>query len=365
MNPGTHPAIVPQRQHSEGDDINLFELANALLRRWRLVLGLPLAAGATTAGISLLLEPIYAATTAFVPESGAQRGFPSQLAGIAGQFGLSLGTEGSESPQFYAEVLHSRELIDRVLLSRFPDPRLQLEPQDSTTLLSLLGSEGESLADSLSRGRRILEQNLSVRADNRTNIVRLQVESRYADLAAAVANRFVAYLNQFNAESRQSRGRERRQFVEGRIQEAEKELRVAEEALRLFYERNRRWQDSPQLVVEEDRLRRQVQIRQELYLTLQREYETARVEEVNDTPVITVIDRAIPPTKRSRPRRTLLVMLGMLLGAMAGVVVSVAADALHSTKFEEDKHYRAFRESMEAIRSKMFPWRRSPGARRE
>ena len=52
----------------------------------------------------------------------------------------------------------------------------------------------------------------------------------------------------------------------------------AEEQLRGFYERNRSWQQSPQLTFDEGRLRRQVEIRQEVYLTLRREYETARVE---------------------------------------------------------------------------------------
>src|SRR5205823_6630604 len=135
------------------------------------------------------------------------------------------------------------------------------------------------------------------------------LDAAYPVLAAAVANRFVAYLNDFNTKSRQSQARERRKFIEQRLADGEGELRTAEESLRTFYERNRSWQQSPQLVFEEGRLRRQVEIRQEVYLTLRREYETARIEEVNDTPVITVIDRAVPPREKARPQRKLLVVL--------------------------------------------------------
>src|SRR5438132_8548828 len=52
-----------------------------------------------------------------------------------------------------------------------------------------------------------------------------------------------------------------------------------------------------------------VDIRQEVSLTLRREYETARIEEVNDTPVITVIDPPVPPHERSSPKRLLLVLM--------------------------------------------------------
>src|SRR5207302_3590136 len=133
-------------------------------------------------------------------------------------------------------------------------------------------------------------------------------DAAYPVLAAAVANRFVAYLNDFNTKSRQSQARERRKFIEQRLADGEGELRTAEESLRTFYERNRSWQQSPQLVFEEGRLRRQVDLRQEVQRTLRREYETARIEEVNDTPVITVIEPATLPTQPSAPR------LGALLG---------------------------------------------------
>src|SRR2546430_5980201 len=41
------------------------------------------------------------------------------------------------------------------------------------------------------------------------------------------------------------------------------ELRRAEEAVKTFYERNRGWQQAPELVFEEARLRRQVTLRSE------------------------------------------------------------------------------------------------------
>jgi len=330
-------------------EITLLDLATVLLRHLRMVLGLPVAAAVLMAGISLVMRPTFKATTSFVPEVTNGARLPASLAGLASQFGLPLGEDASRSPRFYADVLKSRELLERVLQSRYADCRNAATPTDSARLLDLLEIRGRNSADSLSNGVLKLQNLVSTQVDNQTGIVHLSVNARYPQLAAAVANRFVAYLNEFNAQKRQSQARERRKFVEERITAAQLELRGAEGELRAFYERNRSWQQSPQLVFEEGRLRRQVDIRQEVYLTLKREYETARIEEVNDTPVITVIDPAVPPQLRSRPRRTLMVSLGFLLGAILGVFAAFGAEYFDRVRREEGDVYRDFTQSLRAV----------------
>src|SRR5204863_10170126 len=130
------------------------------------------------------------------------------------------------------------------------------------------------------------------------------------------------------AKTRESQARERRKFIEERVQQGERDLREAEEDLKTFYQHNYRWQESPQLVFEEGRLRRRVDIQQELYLTLRREYETARIEEVNDTPVLTVIDSAVPPQRKSAPATLLLLVLAAVVGGLIGVSSALGAEYL-------------------------------------
>jgi uncharacterized protein involved in exopolysaccharide biosynthesis len=297
----------------------LVELGRLVARRRRLVIAIPILAALLTGIISMLVPATYTATTSFVPEASTQTRLPANVAGLATQLGLSFGSEASKSPKFYAEVLRSRRLMEEVLLSRYTDPTGEHSPGDSTTLLRILRVRGRDSADSLSRGVRKLDGLIVVRVSTPTNIVTLSVDAHYPTLAAAVANRFIAYLNAFNTQARQSQAGEQRRFVEQRVTEGERELRSAEGDLRVFYERNRSWQQSPQLTFEEGRLRRQVEVRQEVYLTLKREYEMARIQEVNDTPVITVIDAAAPPTKKSKPKRLLLVSIALVVGAMLSV----------------------------------------------
>src|SRR3989449_10842302 len=135
--PTTHPIAVEfstlpdETRAPAGAGGGSLDLVNALLRRWRLVAGLPLLAAILTAIVVLLLPPRYTATVTFVPEqrtptrgAGAGGGAGGGgLVGLAGQLGIPLGMDPTQSPRFYAEVLTSRELLARVLLTKFPDPR--------------------------------------------------------------------------------------------------------------------------------------------------------------------------------------------------------------------------------------------------
>ena len=341
------PASTPLARGYAGEDVTIFGGLGALLARWRLVVGLPVLTVAVSLVVSLLIPPGYTATTTFVPEVRSPSRLPTGIAGIAGQLGLSFAAEPSQSPRFYAEILQSRELQERVLATRYPDPYPRPGARDSIRLLDVLRPGGRSAADSMARGVKKLSRLITVTSDNQTTIVRLSVTLRSAKLAAAVANRFVEYLNQFNTLQRQSQARERREFTEARVAAADSELRRAEDAVKTFYERNRGWQQAPELVFQEGRLRRQVEVAQEVFLTLKREYETARIEEVNDTPVITVIDPAAVPQERSRPRRLLFALLGLLFGATVAVFWAFAAEYTDRVRRAQMDEYVELRSRME------------------
>jgi len=344
--------ITPRPGEVE-DEISVLEILNVLLRRWRGVIGFPFAVTGMVVAASFLVPPTYTAVTSFVPEVRSLSRLPAGLAGLAGQFGIGLGADASQSPRFYADVAKSREILDRLLRSRYADPRNTTEPRDSTTLLDILRPGGRTLADSLERGVKKLGRLLSVDVSTQTNIVTVRADSRYPDLAAGLANQLVVYLNEFNTQTRQSQARERRKFIEGRVAQGERDLQDAEEALKAFYQANRSWQQSPQLVFEEGRLRRQVEVRQELYLTLRREYETARIEEVNDTPVITVIDSALVPQRKSRPNRPLWAVLALMLSGMFAVFSALGAEYMARARRHREGPYRDLESAIRNVRTEL------------
>jgi uncharacterized protein involved in exopolysaccharide biosynthesis len=298
-------------------------LLGPVRRRWRLVAVCSLAAGLLAAVISLLLPSVYTAQTTFTPVASSQgmSGGLASLMGLAGQLGLSsLASAGAGGlpPEYFAEVLHSRSVLEGTLQSSFPVGD-SAGPQ--RTLLDILEVKGSTLRGRLEDGVRELDDHIVASVDKRTGVVSLRVKSRSPAVSAGVANRMVDLLDAFNLDRRQVQSREQRRFTGERVQQAQQELRDAEAALLRFLTANREYRGSPLLEYQAAKLQRDVQVKQEVYLTLAKAYEEARIAEVRDIPVLTVIDSAVAPVRRSFPRRKLNTLLGLLLGAIAGLAL--------------------------------------------
>ncbi len=307
---------------AERIDLTVAWFVAAVLRRPRLAILTPLCIAIAAAASSFLIRPQYESSAAFVPETRSMPALNPALTGLASQLGVNLGGQAAQSPQFYADVLRSREVLEAALLTRFATPA---HPGDSLSLLDLLEINDRRQLRRLEMGAKALNDRLAIDVDPRTSIVRIAVEAPGPQLAHDVAGRLLDLLNDFNLKRRQSQARERRRFTEQRLTAADSSLRAAEERLRSFYETNRLWQTSPALTFEEARLRRDLTLRQELQLMLSRDLETARLEEVNDTPVLTIIDRPDVPQRKSRPQRLLITLSAAIV---AGVLCSALAFVL-------------------------------------
>jgi tyrosine-protein kinase Etk/Wzc len=329
-------------------DISLFELMTPLVARWKLIATAALVCG-SLAALFLLLQPRrYTATTSFTPENSSSTGVMSNLAGlagIAGQLGLSSGSSSSVSPEFFVRLVHSEEVLRPTLLTQFTT-----DSADGRPLLAILQVPGRTREEQLQTGVHTLRKRTEATTDKATGIVTLEVTLQSPRLAADVANHLVQLLNKFNLESRQSQSREQRRFSGERLVVAEQELRAAEQAQLAFLQRNRQYLDSPLLAFEYNRLNRQVQLRQEVYQTLTKAHEEARIAEVRDTPVLTVIDSALAPVRPSGPHRILGTLVALIFGAVLGVLLAYVAAARARARRSPTPDYLAFRAAWEETR---------------
>ena len=343
----------PAAPGEELEEINLLELGNVLLKRWKLVVGLPFAAAVIAAIISLIIPAKYTAHAVFFPEQESTGlDLPAGVAGLAAQLGVSIPSGAAASPQFYADVIGSRTVRDQVLQAQYSDPTTDAV-RDSATLLDILRIKGRSDLDRLEKGRNRLESIVSVHIESATNVVEASVETRYPALSAAVANNIIDLLSQFNLETRQSNARANRRFTEGRMAQAEEELRQAEERLKGFLERNRRFDSSPELSFQHERLQRRVRIKEEVLTSLRRSYEEARIQEVKDTPVITVIDRAVPPQEKSSPKRKLNVILAFMAGGVLGLFFAFGSEFVERARERNREEYAELTSRWQTIRSEL------------
>jgi tyrosine-protein kinase Etk/Wzc len=75
----------------------------------------------------------------------------------------------------------------------------------------------------------------------------------------------------------------------------------------------------PALALEYVRKQREVKYRELLFELIARQYESARLDESREAPLLQVVDRAVIPDKKSGPLRGLILFASCLLGAFFGV----------------------------------------------
>jgi uncharacterized protein involved in exopolysaccharide biosynthesis len=343
----------PAPRESE-QELSLLGLANVLLRHRRLVGGLSLLGVALAVGITLLLPRSFTSRSGFMPQT---RNPTAALSGLAAQFGLALPTsEGGQSPSFYADLLESRTILGTVVDSRFEYQTAGGRVRG--TLVELYGAKGKTPALRREAAIRSLEGDVEATTVQKTGMVNLAVTANQPELALQINQRLVELVNQFNLRSRQSQAGKERQFTEQRLAEVRQDLRAAEDRLQRYLQRNRDYRNSPELTFQVDRLQREVDMQQQLFTTLAEAYEQAKIEEVRDTPVITVVQSPELPVRPDSRWLVAKALLGLLVGLLLGAGIAFwKSYALNSERLapSEAAEFAVLRR--EALRDLLHPWR--------
>lgn len=340
------------------------ELVNVLLRRRRLLVVLSVAVAVLAVGHGLVSDVSYSSSGSFT--SQGQGGQISRLGGLAAQFGINLPDVGAgESPQFYADLLHSTHLLGQAVdrLYRVEAPDGSGEDTLEGNLVELYQIVGESPRLRRDAAIERLRSQVAVETLEQTGVVRFTVTAPWASLSRQLADRLIELVQHFNVERRQSRAEEEREFLAGRVEEAEEELLALEDSLEAFLENNRSFDNSPTLRFRHDRLQRRVSLQQQVYTSLAQSLEEAKIQAVRNTPVITVVE---PPREPARPDSRMLAVrgvLGLLLGGMLAVFwvfgLRLMADARRDETDQYEEFERLRQETVEDLRRLLHGIRRT------
>ena len=295
-----------------------------LLATPRRTLGLVFGAAVAAFVVSSFLPSWYKSGATLVVDTGQQQmptGGASGVLGLAAQLGVGTGT-GPTSPQFYEAFLRSRSLQMRVTTAQFP-----LGPHGE---LRTLGQYWSHKEHPTARNRmdvvKKFGKHLETSANPRIQQVVFTVEGPSMPVAKLMADTVLAALNDLVVQVRRKHATAEREFLEGRFQALADSLRAHEDVLRRFYEENRNL-TSPQVQFEEARLRREVELVQGTYAQIGTQLEQARIQEVRDTPVLTVVDPPIEPVRKSAPVRRLWALTAAILGGALALLLSLVETA--------------------------------------
>ena len=275
---------------------------------------------------ALSRQRTYSTNFSFVPQH-AQDPSLAGLANLAGQFGVSLGgsSAGGASPQLYADLLKTREVLIPIAKDSFVTSARGARVS-MAEFFEISGSDSRVVMEkTLRKLRAIISASVATRT---TGMVSVAVSTTSPGVSLEIAQRLMKGVNDFYLGTRRTQASEERRFTEGRLAAARVSLRIAEDALERFLLTNRQFSSSPQLTFQRDRLQREVSLQQQIVVVLAQGYEEARIREVRDTPVITVIEHPILAAQ-SDPRGGLVTLIiGTVLGLFVGVMLALLRNVL-------------------------------------
>ena len=259
----------------------------------------------------------------------------------------------TQSPDFYAEVIKSRDLLTTLAKSSYTIKGATPRTGPLADLLELEPAPPEQRMDNALKR---LQRMIFVNVTRQTGIMHLNVTSPDPDLSREISERLLRVLDDFNTTLRQNQAGAEEKFLEQREDEARGAQGVAENRVVEFLRSNREYARAPTLAHEFQRLNQEALYRADVVTTLTKARAQARIEAARNTPVITVLDR---PNRPLRPDGRGLLRAGLLalvLGSILGIVLAFLANALRDEK--DDVQSRQFlRLRAEALHDLRHPLR--------
>ena len=95
---------------------------------------------------------------------------------------------------------------------------------------------------------------------------------------------------------------------------------------------------APEVEIEFIRVKRELEVQNTIFEMLTTLYEQAKIEEAKDTPTIQVLDKAIPPEKKYKPRRALMVTVWSGLALVFSIILAFLFDYMERVSSAGNKN---------------------------
>ncbi len=306
------------------DEISLLDLLIVLAKHKIMIMGVTMAAALISMAYALNLPNIYTGTTKVLPPQQSQSSASallSQLGGLAGAAGGSLGIKNPND--LYIAMLRSRNVMEKIA-KRFD---LQKVYETRTTTDTLNALQGAS--------------NISAGKDG---VITVGVDDKKPELAAALANAYIEELIKLMQTFALTEAAQRRQFFETQMKPARDKLTDAVIILDKTPNTSLQYRDAL----------RELKYREAIYEILAKQFEMAKLDEAKDSPLIQVLDKATVPEKKSKPKRSTIVILATLVGGFMGILWAFIKEANEKAKAvpEQAERLRILRKKLSWNHSK-------------
>jgi hypothetical protein len=320
---------LPSNPNSDHIEISLSDIFGFFKKYFWVLLLSGVIFGAIGYGVSYLVRIEFQATAKVLPEYGKGTG-TGGLSDLASLAGISLNRSSSDAlrPDLYPSILSSKPFLLKIMSTPFPvqggkkillpsylnedaKPISATQLSQSDTLIVLTKEQEQVVID--------LSKRITASMDKLSGTLSIQAEMPDPILAAACASFSVNYLKTFVMEYRGGKELEKVTFLRNQVAETKQKYQRAEYALSVYRDRNQNAYTNTARI-EEQRLQSDYLQAQTLYGELTRQLEAARLQAMEDTPVLKVLEPPMVPNKKSNPKRSIYALGFAILGGFITLV---------------------------------------------
>jgi len=384
--------------NNDFEEIDLLDYLHVIVKRRRMIVRNTLVAAVLMGLISLFLPKYYTATTSILPpEDGDQSALQGLLANAPTSL-LNLSGISASTSKIFQEILRSRTVAEGVLEKKYDFDggkkslieiwNLPLKVDAIERLhdrTSITASEQDviqidvEMRDPLLAAQAAkafvaeLDRLNQEKSTSRAKSSRVYIEEQLAQTQAnlnkasrALAN-FQAKYKAVDLKEQTKVAIEQAGEIKGTIMAKEVELQVARQTMKrgnpvtlrlqkqldelkkqfehlqygnsVPYQEQRDYfipfADVPEVGLRYANLMREVKVQETVWQLLNQQYYSAKIQEARDTPTVQVLDEAVPPERRSSPKRRLLVLVAGLLTFFASLFAAFVFEFAEKVKKNE------------------------------
>lgn len=311
----------PLQAMPDDDEINLLDLLIVLAKHKAMILKVTLGAALLAVGVTLLMSNVYTGTARILPPQQAQSSASALLGQLGGLAGLAGGAMGIKNPaDIYLAMLKSRTLMEKIV-NRFGLQQFY---------------KAKTLTDTLKE----LESN-SIFTAGKDGVITVEVSDHDPKRAADMANAFVEELAKMMQNLALTDASQKRIFFDQQMKQAQDKLTNAEIHLDKTPNTNLQYMDAV----------RNVKYQEAVWEILAKQFEMSKLDEAKDFPLIQVLDQATPPENKSKPKRSMIVILATLLAFFLAVLLAFVRESVLRAKQQPEQAERM------QILCNAFKWR--------
>jgi|TARA_B110000914_G_scaffold67175_1_gene58688 tyrosine-protein kinase Etk/Wzc len=325
---------------TENDEINIKAILNIIIKQKRFVIKFSTFFMLIGLTYSLIATVFFESKISMYPagENSQSGGMLGDYQGLAKSLGI--GNLGNSPTYNIPDIINSRRLKKDIVLKNWTvdnngkDLNLisywELNKTATLNPISILKSiilpkqkfETSKIGRETQEAILILDELISVREEI-SGLISVKVQMQNPKLASDIANYIAEYVKNFISIEQKREATRNREFIEAQMEDAKIKTEFSEDKLTNFRKNNPLRLDTPTSEMIRERLASRVEENRTVYITLMQQFEIAKIDEAKEKLLVNILDIAEPAVKKSRPKRTIIVLLSIFGSIISSIPFAI------------------------------------------